>query len=91
MKVGPKSSFRPFLHRALHLKENSLWKLFCNQNSLRKCNRFSTVIVNMQMTHVTDGCGMKCCIKLDKLFVLIYFSLLHKIGNCSTLYFCYAN
>ena len=32
-------------------------------------------------------------IKLDKLFVLIYFSLLHKTGSCLTLYFlcCYAN
>ena len=45
------------------------------------------------MTDATDGRGLKQCTKLDKLFVLIYFYLLHKIGSCLTLHIlcCYVN
>ena len=59
----------------------------------RKCNRFSIVIINkLHDWSATDGRGLKWCTKLDKLFILVYFYLLHKIGSCSTLYFlCYTN
>ena len=61
----------------------------------KKCNRFSIVIVNQLHDWCHDGRGrrLKWCTKLDKLFVLIYFYWLHKIGSCSTLHFlcCYAN
>ena len=64
-----------------------------------KHNRFSIVIVNMWnskwMTYldllfdVTDGHGLKWCIKMDKLFVLIYLSpCFIKLGVVRLCIFC---
>ena len=33
MKVGPKSSLRPFLHQALHLLSKKFFSLFLNKMS----------------------------------------------------------
>ena len=75
------------LHNTCNIFMNKSWKY------QRKCNRFSIAIANKLHDWCHDGRGLKWCTKLDKLFVLIYFYWLHKIGSCSTLHFlcCYAN
>ena len=81
-------------------KGKSFMEFALSSKYSRKCNRFSIGIVNKlhdwwicHWRTWTDS--LKWCTKLhvDKLFVLIYFCWLHKIGSWSTLYFlwCYAN
>ena len=73
------------------IKENVFMEIILSLKYSRKCNKFWFMWDSIWMTDVTDGSGLKWCINLDKLFVLINFSLLHKIGSCSILYFlcCY--
>ena len=73
-----------------NLKENSSWKSFCHQNTQEKCNRFSIMIENMWESLKLMTYRLMSLMDVDwniwyiihKRFVLIYFSLLHKIVSC---------
>ena len=75
------------------LKENSSWNLLCHQNTPENATDFqSWDLINKLHDWSSDatdhnGHSLKWCTKQEKLFVLIYFFLLHKIGSCLTLHF----
>ena len=80
-------------------KEKFFVEIILSSKYLWKRNKFSIVIVNMWdskwMTYpelsfdVTDGHGLKWCIKMDKLFVLIYLSpCFIKLGVVRLCIFC---
>ena len=72
MKVGPKSSFRPFLHRALHMSSSASYSLPTFRSEAKTC----------QLSLLRPPLTFAMCF----LFFVSFFFLLGSSSGCVLLY-----